>query len=185
MITLKRILAPTDFSIITVPAVGYALSLARELGGEVTVLHALPTEVMKEQFMNQIAPGDLAGPAAAPVGLTHQPDLEGIFERKKQVLHTFLEQRISSDLLRAVKVNAVIRIGKVAEEIVAVAKEEQCDLIVMTSHGSRLRRLLHASFTDRVILLAPCPVLSIQPWTEIRTEENKRVPVKLIDKWAA
>jgi nucleotide-binding universal stress UspA family protein len=111
--------------------------------------------------------------------------LEGIFERTKQVLHTFLEQRISSDLLRAVKVNPVIRIGKVAEEIVAVAKEEQCDLIVMTSHGSRLRRLLHGSFTDRVILLAPCPALSIQPWTEIRTEENKRVPVKLIEKWAA
>jgi nucleotide-binding universal stress UspA family protein len=185
MITLKRILAPTDFSIITVTAVGYALSLARELGAEVTVLHALPTEVMKEQFMNQYAAGDLAGPAAAPVGLTHQPDLEGIFERKKQVLHTFLEQRISSDLLRTVKVNSVIRIGKVAEEIVAVAKEEQCDLIVMTSHGSRLRRLLHGSFTDRVILLAPCPVLSIQPWAEIRTEENKRVAVKLIDKWAA
>jgi nucleotide-binding universal stress UspA family protein len=185
MITLKKILAPTDFSVITVPAIGYALSLAKELGAEVTVLHALPTEVMKEQFMNQLAPGDLAGPAAAPGGLTHPPDLEGIFERKKQVLHTFLEQRISSDLLRAVKVNAVIRIGKVAEEIVATAKEEQCDLIVMTSHGSRLRRLLHGSFTDRVILLAPCPVLSIQPWTEIRTEENKRVAVKLIDKWAA
>ena len=82
----------------------------------------------------------------------------------------------------------VIRGGQVLFDkgkIVAVAKEEQCDLIVMTSHGSRLRRLLHGSFTDRVILLAPCPVLSIQPWTEIRTEENKRVAVKLIEKWAA
>ncbi|HYT57472.1 MAG TPA: universal stress protein [Verrucomicrobiae bacterium] len=185
MITLKRILAPTDFSIITVPAIGYALSLAKELGAEVTVLHALPTEVMKEQFMNQYATGDLAGPAAAPIGLTRTPDFDGIFERKKQVLRTFLEQRISKELLGAVKINPVIKIGKVAEEIVAVAKEEQCDLIVMTSHGSRLRRLLHGSFTDRVILLAPCPVLSIQPWTEIRTEENKRVAVKLIDKWAA
>src|SRR6266508_1329871 len=184
MLTLKKILAPTDFSVITVPAIGYALSLAKALGAEVTVLHALPTEVMKEQFMNQFAPGELAG-AVAPVGVTRPPDLEGIFERKKQVLHTFLEQRISNELLRAVKVNPVIKIGKVAEEIVATAKEEQCDLIVMTSHGSRLRRLLHGSFTDRVILLAPCPVLSIQPWTEIRTEENKRVAVKLIDKWAA
>jgi nucleotide-binding universal stress UspA family protein len=184
MLTLKKILAPTDFSVITVPAIGYALSLAKALGAEVTVLHALPTEVMKEQFMNQFAPGELAG-AVAPVGVTRPPDLEGIFERKKQVLHTFLEQRISNELLRAVKVNPVIKIGKVAEEIVATAKEEQCDLIVMTSHGSRLRRLLHGSLTDRVIILAPCPVLSIQPWTEIGTEENKRVAVKLIDKWAA
>lgn len=183
MITLKRILAPTDFSVITVPAIGYALSLAKELGAEVTVLHAVPTEVMKEQFMTPYATGDLAGPA--PVGAARAPDFEGIFERKKQVLHSFLEQRISKELLRAVKVHPVIKIGKVAEEIVAVAKEEQCDLIVMTSHGGRLRRLLHGSFTDRVIRQAPCPVLSIQPWTEIRTEENKRMPVKLIDKWAA
>jgi len=185
MITLKKILVPTDFSIITVPAIGYALSLAKALGAEVTVLHALSTEVMKDQFMNQYAAGDIAGPAAAPIGVSHQPDLEGIFERKKQVLHTFLEQRISSDLLRAVKVNAAIKIGKVTDEIVATAKEDQCDLIVMTSHGSRLRRLLRGSFTDRVIRQAPCPVLSIQPWTEIRTEENKRVAVKEIDKWAA
>jgi nucleotide-binding universal stress UspA family protein len=185
MITLKKILAPTDFSIITVPAIGYALSLAKELGAEVTVLHALPTEVMKGQFMNQYAAGDLAGPAAVPIGVSQQPDLDGIFERKKQVLHTFLEQRIASDLLKAVKVNAVIKIGKVAEEIVATAKEEQCDLIVMTSHGSRLRRLLRGSFTDHVIVQAPCPVLSIQPWTEIRTEENKRMAVKEIDQWAA
>jgi universal stress protein A len=185
MITPKRILTPTDFSIITVPAIGYALSLARALGAEVTVLHALPTEVMKDQFMNQYAAGDLAGPTAAPIGVSRQPDLEGILERKKQVLHTFLEQRISSDLLKAVKVNAVIKIGKVADEIIATAKEEQCDLIVMTSHGSRLKRLLHSSVADHVILQASCPVLSIQPWTEIRTEENKRVTVKEIDKWAA
>ena len=183
--TLKKILAPTDFSVITVPAVGYALSLARELGAEVTVLHALPTDVMKDHFMDTYAPGELAAPPAAPIGFTPQPNLDGLFERKKQVLHTFLEERISHELLSAVKINPVIKVGKVAEEIVAVAKEEQCDLIVMTSHGGRLRKLLHGSFTDRVIRQAPCPVLSIQPWTEIRTEENKRVAVKLIDKWAA
>jgi nucleotide-binding universal stress UspA family protein len=42
MITLKRILTPTDFSTISVPAIGYALSLAKELAAEVTVLHTLP-----------------------------------------------------------------------------------------------------------------------------------------------
>lgn len=185
MITLKRILTPTDFSTISVPAIGYALSLAKELGAEVTVLHALPTTVMKEQFLNQYAAGDLAGATATPMGAGRQSSFDDTFERKKRVLLSFLKERISKELLRAVKVNAVIKVGKVAEEIVAVAKEEQCDLIVMTSHGGRLRRLLHGGFTERVIRQAPCPVLSIQPWTEIRTEENKRTPVKLIDKWAA
>lgn len=86
---------------------------------------------------------------------------------------------------KLVNIRTVIKIGKVTEEILAVAKEEQCDLIVMTSHGGRLRRLVHGSFTDRVVQRATCPVLSIQPWAEIRTEANKRVPIRLIDKWAA
>jgi nucleotide-binding universal stress UspA family protein len=185
MIAIKRILTPTDFSSISVPAIGYALSLAKDHAAEVSVLHAVSTDVMKEHFSDRYAPGGLAAPAEAPISVASRPDIESLFERKKQVLYNFLEQKIAPELLRAVKVNALIKMGKVVEEIVAVAKEEQSDLIVMTSHGGRLRRLLHGSFTDRVVRQAPCPVLSIQPWAEIRTEENKRVAVSRIEKWAA
>ena len=185
MITLKKILAPTDFSALSVPAIGYALSLAKDHAAEVIVLHALPTEAMKEHFSDRFAPGGLAAPTEAPIGAARQPDLESLLERKRRVVATFLEQKISPDLLRAVSVRILIKIGKVTEEILAVAKEEQCDLIVMVRQGGRLRRLMHGSFTDRVLQRAICPVLSIQPEAEIRTEENKRVPVKLIDKWAA
>jgi nucleotide-binding universal stress UspA family protein len=185
MITIKTILVPTDFSNISVPAIGYAISLAKAHGGEVSVLHALPSEVMKEHLSDPYAGGGLAAPEAAPIGVPRQSNVENVFERKNQVLHNFLEQKIATELLRAVKIKGLIRIGKVVEEIVAAAKEEQCDLIVMTSHRGRLRRLLHGSFTDRVIRRAPCPVLSIQPWAEIRMEENKRVPVNSIEKWAA
>ena len=184
MIILKRILTPTDFSIISVPAIGYALSLARDLAAEVTVSHALPTATMKEPFFNQYAAGDLAGPAT-PMGASRQSNFDVMLERKRQVIRSFLEEKISSELLRTVKVTPVIKIGKVAEEIVATAKEERCDLIIMTSHGGRLRRLLHGSFVDHVIRRAPCPVLSIQPWAEIMTADNKRTPVKHIEKWAA
>jgi nucleotide-binding universal stress UspA family protein len=134
MITLKRILTPTDFSTISVPAIGYALSLAKQLDAEVTVLHALPKAATKGELLNQYAAGDLAGPGTL-MSIGSQPNFDDIFERKKRVLISFLEERISKDLLRAVKVNPVIKAGKVTEEIVAVAKEEQCDLIVMTSHG--------------------------------------------------
>lgn len=185
MVTIKKILTPTDFSTISVPAIGYALSLAKDCAAEVSVLHALPAAVMKEHFSDRYVPGGLVASPEAPIGVARQPDMENLFERKKQVLYNFLEQTIAPELLRAVKVNAVIKMGKVVEEIVTAAKEQQSDLIVMTSHGGRLRRLLHGSFTDRVVRHAPCPVLSIQPWAEIRTEENKRVPVSRIEKWAA
>jgi hypothetical protein len=68
MITLKRILTPTDFSTISVPAIGYALSLAKQLDAEVTVLHALPKAATKGELLNQYAAGDLAGPGT-PVSI--------------------------------------------------------------------------------------------------------------------
>jgi len=182
MSVLKRILVPTDFSVISVPAIGYALSLAKDLAAEVAVLHALPTATQKEPLFNQYAAGDLAGPAMRG---SRPSNFDVMLERKKQVIRAFLEERISGELLRTVKITPVVKIGKVADEIIATAKEERCDLIIMTSHGGRLRRLLHGSFVDRVIRQAPCPVLSIQPWAEIMTEENKRTPVKQIEKWAA
>jgi nucleotide-binding universal stress UspA family protein len=185
IITIKKIIVPMDFSNISVPAIGYAISLAKIHGAEVSVLHTLPSRAMKEHFSGPYAADGLAAPGAAPIGVTASPNIENLFERKKQVLHNFLEQKIAPELLGAVKINMLVRIGKVAEEIVAAAKEEQCDLIVMTSHRGRLGRLLHGSFTERVVRQAPCPVLSIQPWAQIRTEENKRVPVSTIEKWAA
>ena len=74
---------------------------------------------------------------------------------------------------------------KVVDEIVSAAKELQSDVIVMTSHVSRLTRLFRGSFTERVIRKAPCPVLTILPSAEVRTDKDERVPVRLIDKWAA
>ncbi len=50
--------------------------------------------------------------------------------------------------------------GEPAHEISRVAREQSCDLIVMGTHGlSGLSRLLMGSIADRVIRLAPCPIL--------------------------
>ena len=43
MLSIKKILVPTDFSDISVPAIGYAISLAKKNAAEVTVMHAFPT----------------------------------------------------------------------------------------------------------------------------------------------
>jgi nucleotide-binding universal stress UspA family protein len=183
MIAIKKILVPTDFSRLSVSAVGYAISLAKDHGAEVMVFHAVPVAAMKGQFL----PGYVAEglPADTAMGVSHQPDAESIFETKKRLLANFLEQKIAPELLRAIKIRPLIKPGKVVEEIVAAAREEQCDLIVMTSEASRLRRLFHGSFTESVIRRAPCPVLSIQPFAEVRTEKDERLAVRQIDQWAA
>ena len=55
------------------------------------------------------------------------------------------------------------RIGTPYEEIVKVAKEMEVDLIVIATHGyTGLRHFLLGSTTERVVNLAPCPVLVVR-----------------------
>ena len=42
MITIKKILVPMELSNVSVPAIGYASSLAKNLDAEVILLHVMP-----------------------------------------------------------------------------------------------------------------------------------------------
>src|SRR5215217_9155547 len=56
-----------------------------------------------------------------------------------------------------------LRMGAVALEIVALAKELGVGLIVMGSRGHRgIRRAIEGSISDAVIRHAPCPVLVVR-----------------------
>jgi nucleotide-binding universal stress UspA family protein len=184
MIVIKKILVPTDFSSLSVPAIAYASSLAKDHDAEVLVTHAVPTAARKERLSTGYVTEGLVTPGEVPVA-GRPPEADGVFEAKRRLLLSFLEQRLGPEILKPVKIRPVIRVGKVVDEIVATAKEEQCDLIVMTSHASRLRRLLRGSFIERIVRQAPCPVLTIQPSAAVRTDKDERVAVSLIDRWAA
>jgi nucleotide-binding universal stress UspA family protein len=60
------------------------------------------------------------------------------------------------------EVPLVFRSGAVAEQIVAVAKERQSKLIVMTTEGRHgILDAFRGSTTEQVLRLAPCPVLAV------------------------
>ena len=60
-------------------------------------------------------------------------------------------------------IERVLREGNPAEEIVRLAGERGCDLIVMGTHGRRrLGRLLMGSVAEQVLRRAPCPVLTVK-----------------------
>jgi len=63
-----------------------------------------------------------------------------------------------------VKVEKVLRFGIAFLEIIRFAKEEDIDLIVMSSHGrTGLTHMLLGSTTEKVVRKAPCPVLTVRP----------------------
>ena len=56
-----------------------------------------------------------------------------------------------------------LRTGAAYDEIVALATDERADLVVLGTQGrSGLPRALLGSVAERVVRLAPCPVLTVR-----------------------
>ncbi len=56
--------------------------------------------------------------------------------------------------------------GDVGEMIVGYAEENEGDLIVMGTHGYKgLEKIMFGSIADKVVKSAPCPVMTIHPYT--------------------
>jgi len=142
---LKKILAPTDLSELSLPAVRYALELGLEQDAEVMIYHVLSED------------GDLFGkdsrlnPASA------------LLPRQKELLHDFIKENFA-DMFDKVKIRQVVDAGKPYNKIVAAAAEGNADLIIMSTHGrTGIKQVMLGSVTAQVVAHADCPVLSIRP----------------------
>ena len=140
---IKKILAPTDLSNLSLPGVRYALDLARTVEAEVTVYHAIDTDELMRY---------------SRLGL-----LDSLIEKYDVALRRFLEVHCS-ELLPLVEVQTKVELGRPDVNIVEEAKREGIDLIVISTHGrTGLSHVLVGSVTEKVVRHAPCPVLSIRP----------------------
>ncbi|MGH7767773.1 MAG: universal stress protein [Candidatus Binatia bacterium] len=154
MDTIKKILAPTDLSDLSLAGVRYALELARTMGAEVAVYHAIEVE----QLMHQ-----------STAGL-----LDDVVKKYETAIKRFLKAQCS-DLLPGVAIGIKAEFGTPDLNIVDEAKKEGTDLIVISTHGrTGLSHILVGSVTERVVRNAPCPVLSIRPEKIGKAERTAR-----------
>lgn len=146
MITLKRILVPTDFSAFSRKALDYGCALAQQFGSELHLLH-----VMQDLVAMVPEPG-LAFP---PPG-DYMQELKSSAERSLSTLPE--PAAFSGAVVRAV------RQGPPFLEIVRYAKDQSIDLIVLGTHGrTGLTHVLLGSVAEKVVRKAPCPVLTVRP----------------------
>ena len=132
-IRLKRIVLCTDFSDHAHRASEYALSMAKEYGAELTLLHVLET-------------------------FPSSTDIEGATRKAIQQLN----EAVPSDQRRGSNVRSVVRIGKPYQQIVQLAAETETDLVIVGVRGrGALDTALFGSTTYRAIQLGPCPVLAV------------------------
>ena len=139
--TVHHVLVPLDFSTYAEQALDYAIALAQKLQARVTLLHVIqPPEVVKVE--GGIWPSS-----------TFLQDLEAAVTRD---MEGYLARVTAAGLAGEI---AVVH-GVPFQEILDTAKARQVDLIIMGTHGrTGLSHVLLGSVAEKVVRLAPCPVL--------------------------
>jgi nucleotide-binding universal stress UspA family protein len=147
MIALKKILVATDFSEPSDAALAYGRELALSCGAQLVVLH-----VVDDTFTGAVGTD---GFAFADSSL--QASVEAVGQKEVDAL-------ISDEDRTLLRAEGVIGVSNApALAIVAYAKSCDANLIVMGTDGwGPLARLLMGSVAERVVRIAPCPVLTVR-----------------------
>ena len=141
----RTVLWPTDFSPLAQAALPYAVGLAAEHGGELVILHVLPS-------LASYAGAEM--PALAWKQLQDQNAAAEAALRRREAEQAAPHLRITTDLVEGVPV----------EEILHAARRHRCELIVIATHGrTGLAHVLMGSVAENVVRRAPCPVLTVRP----------------------
>jgi nucleotide-binding universal stress UspA family protein len=139
-----RILCAVDFSPCSHRALSYALSLAEEAGGELTLLHVIE------------------GFAEEPLSYAHF-DVPEYHRHLELAAGERLEQLVPRETRTWCKCTTTVRKGKPYREILEVAQQERTDVIVLGVRGRNPVDLaLFGSTTNHVVRTAECPVLTVR-----------------------
>jgi nucleotide-binding universal stress UspA family protein len=142
---MKKILVPTDFSEQANNALEVAAQLAKKFNSEIYLLHMLDL------------PGEYVDPASS--GGNQVP--ETIYFMK--LAHKKFEEIKNKDFLQGIPIYEAVMFKETFKGIMEVGKENNCDLIVMGSHGaSGLKEVFIGSNTEKVVRNSEIPVLVIK-----------------------
>jgi nucleotide-binding universal stress UspA family protein len=138
------ILVPVDFSPYSQKALRYGRTLAHAFEANLHLLHVLDQPIHPAHY----GLGD-------DVLIRLNPEVQ---RRSQEEL-----ERLVSQLGAEVRCQTHVREGRAYSEIVRFVQEEECDLVVMGTHGlSGLEHFLLGGTTEKVMRHALCPVLAVK-----------------------
>jgi nucleotide-binding universal stress UspA family protein len=142
---VSKILVPVDFSKHSHKALAYACEMAKRFDAPLVLLHAyaIPAYTLPEGYI-------MASPATVAEVMGK---IEGAMaESRKQAVDA------------GVKVAETLVVEGIAfAEIVKAARDKDCDLIVMGTHGrTGLKHALLGSVAEKVVRKAHCAVLTVR-----------------------
>lgn len=139
---INTILVPTDFSELSNEAVDYAFSMAKRIGAKMVFMHTLEWPDHPDEMTPM-----------ADEGYAFMKD------RGNAMLHDLVEQAGKEGL----EASALLADGVPFVEIIQGARQHNADLIIMGTHGrTGFSHVMMGSQAEKVVRLAPCPVLTIK-----------------------
>jgi nucleotide-binding universal stress UspA family protein len=145
-VVFKRILCAVDFSESSMHALKYALSLAQEADGCLTILHVLGAE-----FVGQVGLGE------------EHVSLAALQRQHEEEARKLLEKAVPESTAAYCKADTMLLRGKPWREILRIASDRQAELIVMGVQGRGAADLMFfGSTTQHVVREATCPVLTLR-----------------------
>jgi universal stress protein A len=140
----KRILCATDFSDTAEAAWELACELARTHQAELVLVHVF-----------------IELPVYPEVAVT---TIQRVWEEQRAWVEEQLADRVEAATKRGLAARYLFRTGTAPEEIAQAATDENADLVVVGTHGrTGINRLVIGSVAERVVRIAPCPVLTVKP----------------------
>jgi nucleotide-binding universal stress UspA family protein len=137
----RRIVVPVDFSEASGQSLEHARLLASALGAEIDLLTVIHDPIYPAPY----------GAGEMPALVEYLPEIEG---RARRRLDDLAAQAAGERVVRA-----FVRRGDPALQILDHARERECGLIVISTHGaSGLNRLLLGSVTEKVLRRAASAV---------------------------
>jgi len=161
-VQLEKILCPIDFSATAGHAAQYAVSLSESYRASLILLHVLqpPVTPLPDHYQSIGGKVELGG-IVFDASITRHPHNA---PRNGEAQDTRLETLVTElKKKHRCRITALRRTGKAFLEIIAVANQENVDLIVMGTHGrTGLHHMLIGSTAEKVIRMATCSVLAVR-----------------------
>ena len=143
---IKQILVPVDFSEVSMQALDYAVELSKGFDADVAAVFVV-------EPLYYAAPPTAYG-AATQVAM--------LLDDQRKLGREQLAKLAEKMAKRGVKCRTILQEGTPYERIAETAKKLKADLVVMATHGrTGLTHLLMGSVAEKVVRMAPCPVLTL------------------------
>lgn len=145
MVSIKRILYPTDFSDPSACALHYAAEMAKKFDAELVMLHVLLDESQMVSFyLPQLTVKNLS------------KDME---DGARAKMDEFIKETTALD---GIEYTCEMVKGIADDEIIKYANANAIDLIVIGTHGrTGLEHVIFGSTAEKVVRTAKCPVLTV------------------------